>query len=100
MVQTRSVRKGCVCAILVFKVTDTTAKVCGTKCSFCYQCPYLSKSLFSFTFTDVNECASPDTNGCDRNALCTNIEGSYICRCLKGYQGDGRFCAGKDIHQP
>lgn len=61
---------------------------------------YLSKSLFSFTFTDVNECASPDTNGCDRNALCTNIEGSYICRCLKGYQGDGRFCAGKDIHQP
>ncbi|CAH3154596.1 unnamed protein product, partial [Pocillopora meandrina] len=46
--------------------------------------------------TDVNECASPDTNGCDRNALCTNIEGSYICRCLKGYQGNGRFCADVD----
>ena len=34
-------------------------------------------------------------NDCDSNALCTNIEGSYVCRCLRGYRGDGRVCIGE-----
>ena len=44
---------------------------------------------------DLDECAIPETNECDLNALCTNTEGSYVCRCLDGYQGDGRNCTGK-----
>lgn len=45
-------------------------------------------------FTDINECASPETNDCDPNAECSNAEGSYSCSCNEGYTGDGRNCAG------
>ena len=44
---------------------------------------------------DIDECASPDTNACSSDALCTNVPGAYICRCLRGFQGDGRICTGK-----
>ena len=44
--------------------------------------------------TDIDECADGDQNECDPNALCTNTEGSYVCRCLRGYKGDGRNCTG------
>ena len=46
-------------------------------------------------FADVDECASGETNECHSNALCTNSEGSYVCRCERGYSGDGRNCSGK-----
>ncbi|XP_015750459.1 PREDICTED: uncharacterized protein LOC107330348, partial [Acropora digitifera] len=41
---------------------------------------------------DIDECASPETNQCDVNAECINIPGFYVCRCLTGYQGNGRTC--------
>ena len=44
---------------------------------------------------DADECESPEANSCHQNALCTNTEGSYVCRCLRGYSGDGRNCTGK-----
>ena len=46
---------------------------------------------------DVNECQSDALNECEPNALCTNTEGSYICRCLRGFEGDGRQCIGKAV---
>ena len=46
--------------------------------------------------SDIDECESSlRSNNCSINALCTNTEGSYICRCGKGYEGDGRNCKGK-----
>ena len=45
-------------------------------------------------FADKDECATSETNQCDANALCTNTGGSYVCRCIKGYQGDGLHCQG------
>ena len=48
--------------------------------------------------TDINECASPETNDCDPNAECSNTEGSYSCSCNEGYTGDGRKCAGTLLH--
>ena len=56
------------------------------------------KETFSF-FThpnnlDVDECTNSEKNECDPNALCTNTIGSYLCRCVKGYEGDGRKCTG------
>ena len=39
-----------------------------------------------------------EANECDSQALCTNTEGSYVCRCLKGFEGDGRNCTGIDVH--
>ena len=47
-----------------------------------------------FYTPDTDECASPDTNECASKALCTNTEGSYLCGCLAGYQGDGENCTG------
>ena len=35
------------------------------------------------------------TNDCHSSALCTNTEGSYVCRCLRGYAGDGKACTGR-----
>jgi len=50
-------------------------------------------NIFSPTL-DYDECANEDQNECDPNALCTNTEGSYVCRCLRGYEGAGRNCTG------
>ena len=47
-----------------------------------------------FLNIDTDECASSEKNECDTNALCTNTDGSYVCRCLRGYEGDGRNCTG------
>ena len=46
-----------------------------------------------FFFSDVDECDA-NQNECHSNAICTNTFSSYVCRCLKGYQGDGRICEG------
>ena len=47
------------------------------------------------TSSDIDECVQLETNECDAKALCTNTDGSYVCRCQGGYQGDGRNCAGQ-----
>ncbi len=49
----------------------------------------------TFVSLDNDECLSPETNECHLNAMCTNIEGSYVCRCKRGYTGDGENCSGK-----
>lgn len=43
--------------------------------------------------SDVDECESSGTNDCHENAMCTNTEGSYVCRCKKGFLGNGFTCA-------
>lgn len=57
---------------------------------------YKLKSLIYFP-TDVNECKD-DLHTCHANALCTNTAGAYICRCKRGFQGDGKTCRGKESH--
>ena len=54
----------------------------------------VSLSPLLASLTDVDECASPETNECDTNAECSNTEGSYTCSCRVGYTGDGKNCAG------
>lgn len=56
--------------------------------------PYYPYSIFCL-ITDIDECVTPEKNECHLNALCNNTEGSYVCRCLNGYQGDGRSCTGE-----
>ena len=50
-----------------------------------------------YLFADVNECGNPETNDCSDNAVCSNTEGSYVCRCLDGYKGNGKNCSGKQL---
>ena len=52
-------------------------------------------SLFLDNNIDVDECSSDEKNDCSSNAMCTNTEGSYVCRCKRGYVGDGKNCTGK-----
>ena len=57
--------------------------------------PILLSNHFCYCFVDLDECNSPIGHACDPNALCTNTEGSYVCRCIRGFKGDGRNCTGK-----
>lgn len=54
---------------------------------------YLKAACFTH-FPDIDECSRPELNPCDSNALCTNVEGSFVCRCLRGFKGDGLTCTG------
>ena len=46
---------------------------------------------------DIDECTI-ETDGCDTNAACDDIDGSYTCTCNEGYTGDGFDCSGES-HQ-
>ena len=50
--------------------------------------------LMQSLITEIDECENEELNDCDPNALCTNTEGSYVCRCRGGYTGDGKICTG------
>jgi hypothetical protein len=43
----------------------------------------------------VDECAN-GTAKCDLSATCTNVPGSYTCKCDDGYTGDGKTCTDVD----
>ena len=60
---------------------------------------YRGVLLFIINYVDVDECSSSETNECDPNALCTNMEGSYVCRCKKGFTGNGSACTGMYIRK-
>ncbi|XP_040846670.1 adhesion G protein-coupled receptor E5 isoform X2 [Ochotona curzoniae] len=51
------------------------------------------KALFGDVFTDptdtcedINECAPPRSLSCGRFADCKNVDGSYYCECIQGYE--------------
>ena len=39
-------------------------------------------------FLDINECEA-NSNNCHSDAKCINNNGSFICQCKPGYDGDG-----------
>ena len=47
-------------------------------------------------FPDIEECATHSDN-CHADANCTNTKGSFYCKCLYGYYGDGVTCNGMFI---
>lgn len=71
---------------------DTNPKLSHERKAPCIHDLILNSSVVALL--DIDECTDKDRNDCDPNALCTNTEGSYVCRCLKGYEGDGRNCTG------
>jgi cysteine-rich repeat protein len=42
---------------------------------------------------DIDECKAGGGNDCSAKATCTNTVGSFTCKCIKGYTGDGKTCA-------
>ena len=49
-----------------------------------------------FELLDIDECAQ-NQHDCDKNATCTNAEGSFSCDCIDGYTGNGTSCKGKRV---
>ena len=47
-----------------------------------------------FFETDIDECVLKHDN-CGDHATCRNIEGSFACTCIPGFDGDGINCSGK-----
>ena len=55
----------------------------------------LHKILNTLIFPlDVDECI-PETHTCSENAICSNLPGSYLCECMRGFTGNGTYCTGK-----
>lgn len=50
-----------------------------------------------FFLIDVEECESGE-NVCHANAKCSNTLGSYVCRCIRGFDGDGLTCIGNVVN--
>lgn len=46
--------------------------------------------------SDINECLT-GTHNCSKFANCTNLNGSFSCSCISGYQGNGVHCYGNCI---
>lgn len=68
-----------------------------TQFHLCFQ---LFHTLFPSSDLDLDECLSPDLNDCHSGANCTNVWGTFECRCGPGlrdpwsdqYQRAGREC--------
>ena len=61
-------------------------------------CLSFCKHYITFLYrciVDTNECLQ--NLPCPPNASCNNTEGSYVCICDTGYDGDGFTCNGKYI---
>ena len=57
--------------------------------------PFLLLNV-SIVVLDIDECVA-NTHDCAAEADCKNTEGSFICTCHDGYQGDGKTCQGEEI---
>ena len=57
----------------IFKVTIIIKYICG--------------------FSDIDECKG--SHSCHVNAACTNTNGSYVCECRPGFNGNGQECTGE-----
>ena len=64
--------------------------------TFFYACNGYYKFICAHHYisgVDIDECGVGN-NQCHEDAHCTNTEGSYVCACLPGFQGDGYNCTG------
>ena len=48
---------------------------------------------FIYGFSDIDECKG--NHSCHVNATCTNTNGSFVCECQPGFNGNGQNCAGE-----
>ena len=61
-----------------FKVTNMI------KCIYIY---------YIYGFSDIDECKG--NHSCHVNATCTNTNGSFVCECQPGFNGNGQNCIGE-----
>lgn len=60
-----------------------------------FRADFLFFLLFFFLpFIDIDECTA-QSHDCSPNSMCTNVEGSFQCSCIPGFEGDGKTCIGR-----
>lgn len=57
---------------------------------------YMQGVIYFFLISDVDECVA-GTAECGTGAECANLNGSFACRCLAGFQKSGNDCTGLTI---
>ena len=48
---------------------------------------------YIYGFSDIDECKG--NHSCHVNATCTNTNGSFVCECQPGFNGNGKKCTGE-----
>ena len=53
----------------------------------------MMKCKYMYGFSDIDECKG--NHPCHVSATCTNTNGSYLCECHPGFNGNGQICTGE-----
>nr|CAB3262800.1 uncharacterized protein LOC100183467 [Phallusia mammillata] len=94
----------------VITLNVTTTSVCSLSCTnghcvvfefraYCACSPgYINTtSALDSACIDINECELFATPLCPSNSICSNTDGSFVCRCMSGYRMVGSQCVAFDI---
>ena len=82
--------------VQVHQILHTLTSTKGNKTFIIYfSADFLFFLLFFFLpFIDIDECTA-QSHDCSPNSMCTNVEGSFQCSCIPGFEGDGKTCIGR-----
>ena len=68
----------------------------STETPFIFKVTNMMKCKYIYGFSDIDECKG--NHSCHVNANCTNTNGSYLCECKPGFNGNGQSCTGEFNH--
>ena len=65
----------------------------STESPLIFKVTNMMKCKYIYGFSDIDECKG--NHSCHVNATCTNTNGSYLCECHPGFNGNGQNCTGE-----
>ena len=82
--------------VQVHQILHTLTSTKGNKTSSFISVPifFFYYYFFFLPFIDIDECTA-QSHDCSPNSMCTNVEGSFQCSCIPGFEGDGKTCIGR-----
>ena len=80
--------------VQVHQILHTLTSTKGNKTFIIYFSADFFFYFFFLPFIDIDECTA-QSHDCSPNSMCTNVEGSFQCSCIPGFEGDGKTCIGR-----
>ena len=80
--------------VQVHQILHTLTSTKGNKTFIIYFSADFFFFFFFLPFIDIDECKA-QSHDCSPNSMCTNVEGSFQCSCIPGFEGDGKTCIGR-----
>lgn len=81
--------------VQVHQILHTLTSTKGNKTFIIYfSADFFSFFFFFLPFIDIDECTA-ESHNCSPNSMCINVEGSFQCSCIPGFEGDGKTCIGR-----